>query len=155
MGRRKGATGPGHRVYLTLTGTQYRLLEDFANEAGSAPATLGAEILTSILDSAVTMEGDTDREQIQATILALRGDPTYPANVPRWKRPLDAILLDAAWWRAWYPDLCALLGPDPRPASLGAADGSFDLLDYLFPAVAGPRGSISWRSMDYPLAAEK
>src|SRR5437016_3822856 len=99
--------GPTHRVYLTLTQLQHRLLEEFAGEAGRAPATLAAEFLTSILDAALTDEGDINHEQVAATIAALRGDATYPANVHRWKRPLDALLLDRAWWNAWYPDLCA------------------------------------------------
>jgi hypothetical protein len=147
--RRKGAVGPGRRVYLTLAPTQHRLLEEFATEAGRAPATLAADFLVSILDAALTDAGDVDREQVQATIRTLRGEPTYSTTTPRWRRPIDAILLDAHWWRTWYPELCALLGPArTTPAT------DFDLLEFLFPAIPGPRGDITWRSMDYPATAE-
>jgi hypothetical protein len=157
--------GPTHRVYLTLTKMQHRTLEEFAAEASRPPATFAAELLVSVLDSAITEDGDIDRAQIEATIRTLKGDRTYPANVTRWKRPIEAILSDRFWWNAWYPDLCALLGRDAKlrqPSSFGAGDGGpvtdregyFDLLEFLFRALPGPREPITWRSMDYPAAAE-
>ena len=33
-------------------------------------------------------------------------------------------------------------------------EGYFDLLEFLFPALEGPRGRLTWRSTDYPIAAE-
>jgi hypothetical protein len=151
--------GPTHRVYLTLTEMQHRLLTEFASAGGRAPATFASEVLTSILDSALTEDGDIDQRQVEATINALRGDPTFPANIPRWRRPLDAILLDTAWWSAWYPELCSLLGRDKNRLGysrdrVANREGYFDLLEFLFPALEGPRGRLTWRSTDYPIAAE-
>jgi hypothetical protein len=96
-------------------------------------------VLTSILDAALTEDGDIDMRRVQATINALRGDPTFPANIPRWRRPLDAILLDTAW----YPELCSLLGRDKYRLGYSRdrvtnREGYFDLLECLFPALEGP-----------------
>jgi hypothetical protein len=158
-------TTPSHRVYLTLDQAQHDLLEAFAAELARPPATLAAQFLTRVLEAGVDAEGRISREQIESTIRTLRGEPSFPANVPRWRQPLSAILADRDWWATWYSELCKLLSRDNKTRELsssGAGDngpvldseGYFDLLEFLFPTVAGPRGTVSWRSQSYHATVE-
>jgi hypothetical protein len=163
---RTNKTTPRHRVYLTLEQAQHDLLEAFAAELGRPPATLAGQFLTRVLEAGVDAEGRISRDQIEATIRTLRGEPTYPANVPRWRQPLPVILAERDWWATWYPELCKLLSRHTSRRKLSStgvgdggpvldSDGYFDLLEFLFPALRGPRGTVTWRSPNYPTTAER
>lgn len=158
-------TTPRHRVYLTLEQAQNNLLEAFASELGRPPATLAGQFLTRVLEAGVDAEGRISRDQIEATMRTLRGEPAYPANVPRWRQPLPAILAERDWWATWYPEFCKLLSRDISDRELSStgvgergpvldSEGYFDLLEFLFPTLRGPRRAVTWRSPNYPTTAE-
>jgi hypothetical protein len=165
MGRPKKTT-PTHRVYLTLGEDEHDLLEAFAAERAKPTATVAGELLSKVLGASTDSEGRISREQVEAIIHTLRGEPVYPANVPRWRLPLDSILAERSWWATWYPELCKLLSRDTKlraPSYHGAGDngpvldrdGYFDLLEFLFPTVAGPRGAVTWRALDYATKGDR
>jgi len=152
------------RVYLTMPEPVHNLLAAYAHQAGRPIATVGGDILVKVMRG---FEGqDTpDAAQIDTVIRALRGEPSYDEQYgPRWQWPLDVLLADSRWWRRWYPELCKLLGRKlkvPKPSRPGAGDdvvvlnahGYGDLMEFLFPTLAGPQGAVSWRDPRYPAIA--
>lgn len=75
-------------------------------------------------------------------------------ELPRYARPIEQLLADGEWWDKLLPLLYELLGRSSLDSSLGGPvidqRGYNDLLTYLFPAVEGDSGGITWRSPAYP-----
>ena len=153
---------PIHRVNLTLDQAQFELLRAFAKELGKPPATLAGQIVLDVLGAAEQKpDGRFDPEAVAARIRALRGEtPGQQASVklPIWRWPLELLLGQRQWWNDWYPQLCQLLGrrmeAEGRSGGVYDRAGYSDVMEFLFPTIAGPNGATSWRSPLYPGVAE-
>src|SRR2546428_9058022 len=151
-----------HRVNLTLDQAQFELLQAFAKELGKPPATLAGRVILDVLGAAErTPDGRFNPAAVAARIRALRGEAQGkqpPVKLPIWRWPLDLLLGQRQWWNDWYPQLCQLLGrkleADGRRAGIYDRAGYADVMEFLFPTIAGPNGSSSWRSPLYPGVAE-
>jgi hypothetical protein len=152
-------TEPARRFNLTLSKTEHDLLAAYAQELGQPPTRVAGDLLRKILYGAQDQDGRVDQGQVEAMLRALRGESDQPAQYePIWEWPIEAILADARWWDRWLPDLNELLGrklaarKDPQGRRDPVLDrrGYADVMEFLFPAVATPTGTVTWRSPQYP-----
>jgi len=124
------------RYYVTLDQADADALEAAANEAGRPPTTeAGLRIVQTLRGSArdalaaALLDLSTARrelDQVQAAYGALRrrvsqDNGTGELPTPRWEWPLEDLLADRDWWRAWPRRLACnppKVGSPGRPHSL-------------------------------------
>lgn len=153
----------GKELKITLDQDEHPLLQAYALEIGRTPSTVAAMIVSQTLQAGRMPDGHVDRQTVDSVLRHIRGESDVRLNEPRWEWPIEALLADTRWWERWLPELNQLLGRE-----LGQERGTYDkegqpaivdrrgysnLLEYLFPTMASPRGAVAWRSPEYPLVA--
>lgn len=176
---------PSRRYHLTLDGPQADRLDAYADATRRPAATAAAALLGDALVRLDTDEGAELREarrqieELTARVGALRrqlaertGGELAEPSAPRWEWPLDVLLADAEWWDRWLPRLGELLGrrlavqlPLTRRQAFGARGldsppvvderGYADIMGFLFPPLRDAGATVTWRSLDYPAAADR
>lgn len=166
------------RYYVTLDAADADALEAAARQNDRPPTTeaglrivqtLHAEIdgEASALTRAELATAQRELESLRVANAALRRqlreavDPEE-AGPPRWEWPIEHLLGDQDWWRAWLPRLHQLLGRPEAFVYTGRAQvavdrhGYVDLMGMLFPPARETTGrEVVWSSADYALAIER
>jgi hypothetical protein len=156
--------GESRRFNLTLYEEDVQLLETFASQLGEPPTKVAGDYIRRLLEGARAADGTVEPAQAEAILRGFRGEDNRRPSQPRWEWPIEAILADGRWWDRWLPDLNELMGRkltpprisgdyEHRPKPVLDRRGYADVLEFLFPTIAGPRGAVTWRSPQYPHVA--
>jgi hypothetical protein len=168
---------PARRLTLTFDSAVADRLKAYAAAAGRRVSPVAAALITEALThprseaEAEIREYRRQLDDLKARLrelqdqIAARSRPS-PGSEPmaRWEWSVHALLDDGAWWDRWLPRLNELLGRRSMPVLPGdhtsglemVVDdrGYHDLLGSLFPPVASNGTTLTWRSTEYPAAAE-
>ncbi len=160
---------PRRRLNLTLDEPDGVLLDAYAQELGRSSAHAAASIVQETLQAARAPDGAVNRDGVEAVLRHIRGERRKGLRDPRWTWPIEAILADRPWLARWLPELNELLGrglvpkdahpdydPSGRridPSPILDRRGYSDLMEFLFPTVTTPRGTVSWSSPEYAQVA--
>jgi AAA domain/TrwC relaxase len=157
-------TSNAERDVINLLAQQQRAE---AGELGAEVLTLGDGCQVRTSTPAGTARGDEERiKQLEEEVMRLQAQldqcnlaSDRPAELPRWRWPLDALLADRQWWEEWLPSLGELLSRDAaQDRGYGDADtplavdgrGFADLLDHLFPTMEDEtHQQVRWHSSGY------